>query len=493
MRKILVLLTSVLLLASCLFAFCACSMFGAAEPELKADIVLGASSDESEAPAEGDAEELAFVSTAASEGIFDNIPVVDTPDPTPATLGLRFKLIELGKYDNGERKLVYTVVGYSTFKFLETDVLSQEVYIPYTYEGIPVVAISPRAFEDTNITKVTLPKTLLAIGDKAFYNSTVEELNIPASVLDIADSAFIKCNSLATFSVEADNARYSMTGGALMDGTTLVRGFGNGVIGEGVLEIGANAFRGCDALTDITVPATVTKIGDGAFANCPNLVSATVETALTKLPSNMFDGCSALTSVVLPDTLKEYGYAAFRATGFESFTVPAGVEIVGAEAFAACPNLVSISMSEGIKELGGSAFKNCVNLTELIVPNGTLKLGGNLCNGCTKLAKIWIAPTVTEIGDGAFVNCYRLTELFIPKSVIYLGGAILYGVEKSTVIKIETGFIPLNFASNYNVYLVENAMESGKIPTVVNSLTVARSQSPAPDYALYYGYGAAAE
>lgn len=493
MRKILVLLTSVLLLASCLVAFCACSMFGTPVSEPKADIVLGASPDESEDAADVTDEGLAFVSTAASEGIFDNIPVVDVPDPTPATLGLRFKLIELGKYDNGERKLVYSVVGYNSFKFLRDDVLSKEVYIPYTYEGIPVVAISPRAFEDTDITKVTLPKTLLAIGDKAFYNSTVEELNIPASVLDIANGAFSCCKSLTSVSVEEGNARYNMAGNFLMDGSTLVRGFSAGVIGADVLEIGAGAFRGCDALTEITVPATVTKIGDGAFAGCPNLVSATIESALTKLPSNMFDGCTSLTSVVLPDTLKEYGYAAFRATAFTEFTIPGGVEIVGADAFAACSNLATVSIGEGVKELGGSAFKNCVSLEELIVPKGALKLGGNLCNGCTNLSKVWIAPTVTEIGDGAFVNCVRLTELFIPKSVNYLGVAILYGVEKSTVIKIETGFIPLDFASTYNVYLIENALESGKIPTVAHRLSVARSQTASTDYILYYGYGVAAE
>lgn len=492
MRKILVLLTSAILLVSCMLAFSACSIFGADQQDVEADIVLGASLDATANSDDVSGEELAFVSTAASEGIFDNIPVVDTPDPTPASKGLRFKLIDLGKYDNGERKLVYTVVAYNRFHLAETDVLVKDVYIPYTYEGIPVVAISPRAFEDTDIDSVTLPKTLLAIGDKAFYNSTVKQMSIPASVLDISSAAFVKCNSLAAFSVDSANARYKMVGNFLMDGSTLLRGFGNGEIGADVLEIAENAFKGCDALSEITVPATVTKIGNGAFACCPNLFSVTVEAPITAVPSNMFDGCRALTNVVLPDTVKEYGFAAFRSTGFATFTVPSNVNMLGAEAFAACPNLVSIVLSEGVKEIGGSAFKNCTSLAELIIPKGALKLGGNLCNGCTQLTKVWIAPTVENIGDGAFVNCYRLTELFIPKSVNNLGGAILYGAERTTVIKIETGFIPLNFASSYAVYLVENAMESGKIPTVVHSLTTARNQTPSAEYSEYYQYFPAA-
>ena len=40
-----------------------------------------------------------------------------------------------------------------------------------------------------------------------------------------------------------------------------------------VIKIGANAFRGCDNLTSVTIPEGVTSIGEGTFDDCSNLTS----------------------------------------------------------------------------------------------------------------------------------------------------------------------------------------------------------------------------
>ena len=479
MRKILASIVAVLLIASCLFACSSCSF---AELADGVDIVLGASVDTvTSENNDTDGEDVVFVGTAIDEDMRAYVPVIDVPDETPATKGLHFKLLELGYAEDGSKVRAYSVVGYNTLGMSDKEVLPADVYVPYSYNDLPVVEIAPNAFDNTKINSITLPKTLLKISDKAFRNSGVATMNLPASLLSIADNAFIGCKNLTAPTLEEGSARYSLNGPYLMDGTVLVRAFGNGTIDASVTEIAPNAFNGCGALTEITVPATVATIGHSAFADCPKLVSAVIETPITATVSRMFDGCRSLIEVTLPDTVTEYAHATFRNTGFVTFTVPANVQVIGTYAFAETERLTNIYFNEGLKVVGGYAFANATALTELMLPNGTEKIGGTACTGCTSLARVRIAPTVTYIGDGAFYGCFFLKSLYIPKSVTYLGGLILYGVEKSTVISIESTFAGASWASNWNCYLIENAQESGKIPTVINYLTVKKGAA-APDW-----------
>lgn len=46
-------------------------------------------------------------------------------------------------------------------------------------------------------------------------------------------------------------------------------------IPDTVVEIGANAFEGCNKITSIVIPESVTKIGAGAFSGCSVLTDIT--------------------------------------------------------------------------------------------------------------------------------------------------------------------------------------------------------------------------
>lgn len=49
------------------------------------------------------------------------------------------------------------------------------------------------------------------------------------------------------------------------------------VISRGLMEIGDNAFRGCESLTSVNIPEEVTEIGDGAFEGCTALAEIRFE------------------------------------------------------------------------------------------------------------------------------------------------------------------------------------------------------------------------
>ena len=90
----------------------------------------------------------------------------------------------------------YTVIGYEG---TET-----EVVIPETYEGLPVIGIDPSAFENSAITKITLPSTLEFIEEGAFKGcSALASIVIPESVTAIEADAFAGCTALEVINCKA--------------------------------------------------------------------------------------------------------------------------------------------------------------------------------------------------------------------------------------------------------------------------------------------------
>jgi len=57
-----------------------------------------------------------------------------------------------------------------------------------------------------------------------------------------------------------------------------------------VVQIGTMAFRNCNAITSVTIPASVTTIGSGAFEGCTSLTSVTFQGRLIINSKSSFPG-----------------------------------------------------------------------------------------------------------------------------------------------------------------------------------------------------------
>lgn len=106
------------------------------------------------------------------------------------------------------------------------------------------------------------------------------------------------------------------------------------VLPEGVREIGAEAFKGCN-LESITLPASVTNIGQGAFSHCKHLTSVTLPPVLDRIEDETFFHCDALESVSIPESLRE----------------------IDLDAFCECPNLDKIVLPARVKKVYASRWR----------------------------------------------------------------------------------------------------------------------------------------
>ncbi len=197
-----------------------------------------------------------------------------------------------------------------------------------------VAGIGESAFSSCiALTSVVIPNSVIGIGLHAFDNcSSLTSITIPNSVTGIANDAFSGCCSLTTINIESDanisNSNLCFTKDNIsykvLDKNTVVvvsnSNSGKVVIPENVTvgntftvsEISANAFSGCDGLTSVTIPNSVTSIGDYAFEGCNGLTSVNIPNSVTSIGAYAFRGCEDLLFVTIPKSVTHIGRQAFN-------------------------------------------------------------------------------------------------------------------------------------------------------------------------------------
>ena len=122
-----------------------------------------------------------------------------------------------------------------------------------------------------------IPQGVLEIGTHAFENcNDLTDVTIPASVASIVGNPFDFAQ--LELKLAPENPDFSLIDGVLFDQTVtrlLVYPCGRPgdtcEVPEGTVEIGEFAFAGCQQLSAVTIPESVTVIGSNSFWNCENL------------------------------------------------------------------------------------------------------------------------------------------------------------------------------------------------------------------------------
>ena len=200
--------------------------------------------------------------------------------------------------------------------------------------------------------------------------------------------------------------------------------------GKPVKEIGAYTFAFSPHVTEITIPASITKIDDPSFSGLPKLEKITVaeenigfvaidNVLFHKKMKTVYCYPQGKTGdqYTLPDTVTTIAAKAFYHSQLKELVMPDTVTKILASAFEGA-SLETVAFSQKLSQIHEKAFADCKALTGVVFPDKLTSIAANSFSGCASLKEIVVPASVGVMDAGAFENCASLESVqVLTKSV----------------------------------------------------------------------------
>lgn len=277
---------------------------------------------------------------------------------------------------------------------------------------------------------------LTTIGEECFRSSYITSFVIPKSVSNLAPVTDPVSGETYDRLGIGKNAFYGLY--SYFTSITFEMG------GTLPLTIGAGAFDNAAKLENVVLPArldtynsytgeVIAPLANGAlvFNSCDNLTSISIEEATGSY-------YTSLNGVLMTADLKEIVLCPMSYEG--SFTVPATVTKIHANAFLEATKLTELVFEGGVEDMhiGEAAFKKCTSLVNVVLSDNVATLGSEAFYGCTSLESLTLSKSLTNFTSSVVYNCTKLAAINVSSdgNGEYYSSAngILYNADKSSLI-----------------------------------------------------------
>ena len=249
--------------------------------------------------------------------------------------------------DNGEATIA-----------MQDEALSGDIAIPesITNKGrsYTVVRATNGAFQNSDITSITLPNSITSLGNNCFsLCNNLISVKLPDNITSLGDYTFQSCNKLSSIKLPST-----------------------------LTSLGEYCFSHCDGLTSLLLPNSITTLGEGCFMGCENIETITLPSNITSLPANCFFLCKELSEITLHE----------------------GITSLGQACFSGCLSLTSIKLPKSINKIdggnisGNGCFEDCSNLQEVTC--------------------LWDNLDGIDVYHKTFNNIFSEAKLYIPKGTM---------------------------------------------------------------------------
>lgn len=183
--------------------------------------------------------------------------------------------------------------------------LTSNIVIPKTvadgYETFDVTGLDKGAFAYAPITQITIESPITEVSVEAFFSAKqLTKASLPKTVIKINDKAFEDCEALNFIPALTNEYPEYM---------------------PNLSSIGASAFAQCSSLSKLRL-RTVTTIGERAFYNCSGLKDVVLGSSVASIGEQAFAGCTSLETVTnLADTPQPFPAGLFDGVNKDQFVI----------------------------------------------------------------------------------------------------------------------------------------------------------------------------
>lgn len=324
--------------------------------------------------------------------------------------------------------------------------ISDYIFYKYGYlvnatipEGISIIGRS--AFYASSIEQLTIPTSVTKIGDYAFSNCySLEEINYHAQTIastssssKIFDAPSVSGIGLVTSLYISKEVRRITE--YLFSNMYYLQ---NIIFEEGAKNI----------VFDSNVFTSSTQIKKVNIDNLENWLSFSFTNGDSNPISNfatttLYANNQAITELTIPETVTKIpAYSFYQYSPLTKIDIPAHLTLIETNALSFTPNVTSIVVDSAsdyfILENGLLFDKDKTQLRcaiktvpeNIVLPDGILELDDGTFYQVTTLKTIQLPNTVTKIGDYVFQSCTSLEEINLPIDLSYIGTYSFYYCQK---------------------------------------------------------------
>lgn len=312
-----------------------------------------------------------------------------------------------------------------------------EYYVPSPFKG-------KETLKEANIgeTVTTLPQN-------CFENSAITKISIPNSVISIGDYSFSGCKSLSNVIFEDGDNELSL--GYHQYTKQVFSGWEDVKVGLFYdapltsvylgrdLKFSYRPFMSQDDLTDLTIGSNVTDIS--SISDLP-IESITIPASVKAIKNYTFSGCTNLKRVTFSDSDTEIsiGYNSYNSTTGKGLFVDCPLEYLylgrnirysdspsyGYSPFANQTSLVQIEFGSHLNSINNRCFYGCSNITTFSIPEQIINIGYEAFAKCTNLEqfKVLDSESLLNFGNsssssnynGYFDGC-KIKDIYIGRDI----------------------------------------------------------------------------
>lgn len=272
-----------------------------------------------------------------------------------------------------------------------------------------ITTIQDWAFDASHIHSIDIPNTVTTIGEGAFRSCfDLEHVGLPTVLTEIPRQTFESCPSLKELVVPSSvrTIHYS----------SLIwsHGIEKLVLQDGLEEIADDGIMTVSDgnIKEVTLPKTLKKVPGGVFNYSPHINSISLD------PENPY-------FTIIDEALcSKDGKILFSVPNYhrEYYTVPEGIEVIGARAFAYLPRINSITLPSTLRVIESRAFQGDDALKSITIPANVEKIEVHALwadNLKTVIMECSVPPEMTGVvRDDEWI--YKDVSLLVPHDSVEL-------------------------------------------------------------------------